>query len=79
MLLGYCDMNNGGGAHLGLFHRRHFDPVQSNVLVQSNPTSGLLEIVCSRDLNANEQIVCWFAPAYLANIKSKQQQQQKQK
>lgn len=74
-LLGYCDINinnNNNNNLYPLLNRSHFDPTHYNCLLQSNSnTSGLLEVVSTRDIQSNEQLICWFSPTYLNNIKSK--------
>ena len=47
-----------------------FDPFNFNSFLQSN-LNGQLELIASKDLLPNEEIICWFSDTYIKNIKSK--------
>ncbi len=48
----------------------NFRPVNFNCILNNVSSSGILEIVACKDININEEIVCWFSDSYLKNIKS---------
>ncbi len=48
----------------------NFKPVNFNCVLNNVSSSGILEIVACKDININEEIVCWFSDTYLKNIKS---------
>lgn len=72
-------MNSTNGhtstAHI-LLNRHNFSSNNFNCQIQSNAVniSGgtVLEIISTRDIQPNEQIICWFSNSYLDKIKSKQ-------
>lgn len=76
-LLGYLDMNYESlntnsqvtDAQLFVLNKINFDSNNHNCLIQSNE-NGQIEIIASRDIQTNEEIICWFSETYLKNIKS---------
>lgn len=65
-LVGYLDTNNHSDE---LLNPKHFSPTNFNCILQSNQTNGLVELTNIRDVHPNEPLVCWFAEAYLNNLK----------
>ncbi len=42
-----------------------------NCVLKPNQANGLIELITTRDIQMNEDLLCWFSQDYLASIQSK--------
>lgn len=76
-LLGYLDMNHSSSEStpdnhlLYLLNKTTFAPSNYNCIIQPSQLGNSLELIAIKDIQANQELVCWFSESYLKNIKSK--------